>query len=220
MDAQDPQVAWLVRDMRTYLRKRPKRNPLSDAAEYAYRLYETNTAALPSAEIACKGGCGSCCCSQVGVDMPEAFAIVKHLRETLDAAAFEALTERVETCAEKVGGVDAGTRWTMQVPCVFLDADTQMCTIYPVRPIACRGYTSTDYAACETSTRTLNHDHPIPADGERMIRARQLRIALGEVTERLIGKALDEDNVELHVAVRRAANCASELAWLKTQKRG
>lgn len=211
----DAAVSWLVRELRAHMRKRPKKHQLSDAALYAFRLYEDNVRALPSDHLACGAGCGSCCCAQVGVEWPEAFAILRHLQDTLSAADFLALMGRLSALAQQVGELDPGARWQVQAPCAFLDAETQSCTIYAVRPLACRGYTSTDFAACEISTKTKDHDHPIPADAERHVRALQVRQALALVAARHIDRDETLDHRELHGAVVAAHDWGDELAWAR-----
>ncbi|HEY9079715.1 YkgJ family cysteine cluster protein [Magnetovibrio sp.] len=220
MPERDPAVEWLVRDMRSHLRKRPKRHQLSDAGAYAFDLYETNTASMPTYELACKAGCGSCCAAHVGVEVAEAFAIVRHLHQTRTPDVFTALMARVAEIAAEVGELDPGTRWVKQVFCAFLDPDSQSCTIYPVRPLACRGYNSNDLDACNLSTANLDHDQPIPADAVRMLRAQQLRQALAEVTARMIDQDGMTDHAELHSALTAAHAADSELAWMRANKHG
>ncbi|MBF0248298.1 MAG: YkgJ family cysteine cluster protein, partial [Alphaproteobacteria bacterium] len=161
-DRDDPAVAWLVRELRGHLRKRPKRHQVSDAARHADALFDANTASLDTSHLACGPGCGSCCCAQVGAETAEAFSIVRHIRETRDAAQAEDLLNRVRARAGEIAGMDPGQRWEAQKPCVFLHPEKGDCTIYPVRPLACRGYNSTDLGACRTSTETRDHGHPIP----------------------------------------------------------
>lgn len=219
MSDMDASVAWLVKDLRAYMRGQPKKHQLSDVALYAFRLYEGNVRGLASDHLACGAGCGSCCCAHVGVEIPEAFAILRHLRETKSEDAFAVLMERVEAVALQVGHLQPGPRWEAQVSCAFLDAQTQSCSIYPVRPLACRGYTSTDLAACEASTRTRDHDLPIPADGERHVRALQVRHALARVAARHVERAEALEHAELHSAIAMAHRSKDELAWAREARK-
>ncbi len=215
----DPSIDWLVRDIRGHLRKRPKRFQLSDAGAYAHQLYELNTATLPSGELACRAGCGGCCYSHVGVEIPEAFTLLRHLKNTLSAEDFARVMEGVKNTAEKVGGMGAGSRWEAQIPCAFLDLDSESCTVYEARPLACRGYNSLDLDACNTSTETRDHSYPIPADGERMLRSNQLRDALGETAARTVGANQPVEQMELHSALVMAQDAGDELAWMRARKK-
>ena len=210
-------VAWLVRELRAHMRKRPKRFQLSDAALHAHAIYETNVARLDASHLACAAGCGSCCAAHVGVEIAEAFAILRHIRETRSPHDAAALLAKVADVAAKVAGLTPASRWPAQIFCVFLDGVTQSCTIYPVRPLACRGYTSTDLGACQATTATLAHDHPIPADAERQIRALQVRQALAEASARLAELDAPCDHLELHVALTQAAELGDDLAWVRSQ---
>jgi Fe-S-cluster containining protein len=46
-------------------------------------------------------------------------------------------------------GLTLGERWRLQVPCVFLDQSAGQCSIYQVRPLACRQHHSVDVFECE-----------------------------------------------------------------------
>lgn len=213
-------VAWLVRELRAHMRKRPKRFQLSDAAVHAHAIYETNAARLDASHLACAAGCGSCCAAHVGVEIAEAFAILRHVRETASPHGAEVQLAKVADVAAKVASLTPASRWPAQVFCAFLDGATQSCTIYPVRPLACRGYTSTDLDACRASTATLDHDHPIPADAERQVRALQVRQALAEATARLAELDAPVEHLELHVALTQAAELGDDLAWVRSLKAG
>ena len=220
MSASDPAIDWLVRDMRGHLRKRAKRFQLSDAGAYAHTLFETNTANLPTGHLACRAGCGGCCSSHVGVEVAEAFTLYRYLQDTLEPDRLDTVIARVADVAGQVGGLDAGARWEAEIPCAFLDPEAQACTVYAARPLACRGYNSTDLEACDLSTSKRDHSHPIPADGELMLRSQQLRHALGEVAARIVGASEPVEQMELHAAVKMAAEAGNELSWIRARKSG
>ncbi len=98
--------------------------------------------------IACRAGCGNCCIVNVTVLLPEALAIIEYLEERLAKDA--ELDERLDLLWTSVRGIDDEERVCMRQPCVFLD-DGGNCSIYPVRPLLCRGVTSTDDEECRES---------------------------------------------------------------------
>ncbi|GAB6052056.1 hypothetical protein JCM17960_08760 [Magnetospira thiophila] len=208
----DP-TTWLVNRIRKRMRAAPKRHRLALAAEEAQGLYEANVANLPTDHLACHAGCGSCCCAHVGIEAPEAFAIARHLQRF--GKADPTFIETLRTRAAQVGEMDPGRRWEAQIPCLFLDPAQQVCTIYPVRPLACRGYTSLDLRACEVSTETRDHAAPIPADLERVARANILRQALAQAAARTIHQADPTAHVELHGAVVAVLDGEDEAAWIR-----
>jgi Fe-S-cluster containining protein len=101
---------------------------------------------LPEGTIACKPGCDHCCHQVVGVTPPEALAIVEHLRRNLEQAELARVTARVADAHARAVGLTSAERFSPAHPCPFLDAG--QCSIYEVRPLACRGMNSRDAAGC------------------------------------------------------------------------
>jgi Fe-S-cluster containining protein len=104
--------------------------------------------------IACSPGCAHCCVVNVAVLQPEAASIVDYLKRKLSAGQLLAL-ER------KIGELHAGVRWLdeeerirWQLSCALLD-EAGTCSVYPVRPLLCRGMTSIDPEACRQAIELL-----------------------------------------------------------------
>jgi|GEM_PF-2250001 len=207
------QLDWLVRELRSDMRKLPKRRQLTGAARHAQELFEINAARLPSGHLACGAGCASCCNAHVGVEMAEAFVILEYLRRTRSDDTVDDLLARTAARASEVAGLDPATRWAARVPCIFLDPDAGTCTIYEARPLACRGYNSTNRDACEAMAASGDTKDGIPADGERLGRSRLLRQALARVTALSVGSEAAAEHFELHTAVTGAAEAGEALAW-------
>jgi Fe-S-cluster containining protein len=100
------------------------------------------------AKVACKAGCGHCCHVVVGVTAPEALTIFDYLKRSLSAHELSRLEARVVEFRERTRGFTSSERFSPDYPCIFLDGG--YCTIYEVRPFACRGMNSLDAAECET----------------------------------------------------------------------
>ncbi len=100
-----------------------------------------------SSFLDCKAGCGHCCVINVSVLLPEALTIVEHLEMLPDVERKELLA-RQDKLWRQIQGVDDEERIWMRKPCVFLDQQGS-CSIYPVRPLLCRGVTSTDAEDCK-----------------------------------------------------------------------
>lgn len=101
--------------------------------------------------VACHAGCAHCCYQAVGVVAPEALAIYEHLQRTLSPEKFEIVAERVRQADDRTRELSAAQRLSPDLPCPFLEE--QQCTIYEVRPLACRGKNSLDAVACERTLR-------------------------------------------------------------------
>src|SRR5690606_23838660 len=100
----------------------------------------------PAGSVACRSGCDHCCYQSVGVTPPEALAIAAHLRETLAPVELEHVRTTLRAFAERIRGLSSEERVSPDLPCPFLREHA--CSIYEVRPLACRGVNSLDAAAC------------------------------------------------------------------------
>jgi hypothetical protein len=114
-------------------------------------LVTTLLAPAPDGAVACKAGCDHCCHQLVGVSAPEALAIFEHVLETRSPEELEALRAHVKGLYERSRGLPAADRFSPEHPCVFLDRGA--CSIYEVRPLACRAANSLDAADCERRLR-------------------------------------------------------------------
>jgi uncharacterized protein len=98
--------------------------------------------------VPCKKGCGHCCAMAVTVTEYEAKRIAAHIGKAYEPQkdALAEMTAQIKACGRDADVDEVArewqkqevTRWT-RVPCVFRDEDMS-CSIYPVRPIACRTY--------------------------------------------------------------------------------
>ena len=110
------------------------------------------------AKPACARGCSYCCHGRVEVTAPEAFAIARLLRAKPDPVR----DDRIAATAARLAPLDGRAHHAAQVPCSLLDGDGA-CTVYAVRPLACRRAHSTDAAVCAASSADPSLDVPIPA---------------------------------------------------------
>ncbi|WFR95704.1 YkgJ family cysteine cluster protein [Rhizobium tumorigenes] len=114
---------------------------LADAAVDAVR---SNFAGQP--KYACGKGCSACCHLFVAVPPGVAEVIAWHVNRNFTDAERENLVERLkmaETAAIASGGPQA-----LRTPCALLNEEGA-CTIYDVRPLSCRSFTSTSLPRCE-----------------------------------------------------------------------
>jgi hypothetical protein len=123
------------------------------AAELADRaLAEALAREPPVPPLACQEGCDWCCHKVVGVAVPEVLRIVAYLREHLADQAFREVIDRAEAHAEKRRAL-AEDQWAAErLPCPLLV--DRRCIAYPVRPLTCRGYTSSNARRCENATKS------------------------------------------------------------------
>jgi len=101
--------------------------------------------------IACRAGCAWCCSLFVSATAPEIIQIADYLRATRPASELAALHEHLLERELLLAGKTAEQRSAARLPCVLLE--NQRCSVYPVRPLACGSWTSTDAQRCEESWR-------------------------------------------------------------------
>ncbi|MBN1956812.1 MAG: YkgJ family cysteine cluster protein [Desulfuromonadales bacterium] len=99
--------------------------------------------------IACRAGCAHCCVVNVSISLLEGLAITEFIRQ-LDEDERERLFFSLDRLWIRIRGLDDDERLALKQPCAFLD-DQGHCTIYPVRPLFCRGVTSTDPEVCRSA---------------------------------------------------------------------
>jgi Fe-S-cluster containining protein len=167
----------------------------------------------PQAPPACREGCSWCCRTRVGAAAPEVLRIVAYLREHLSAQQWEALRQRVRSGAEERRrlGIERVRRAALACPLLVEDR----CSAYPVRPLTCRGYSSSDALSCE---RALD-----PSSGVQVpIYWPQQRLAafvLDGLRAGLGTNALDAELLELTAALQIALETPDvENRWLSGEK--
>jgi hypothetical protein len=119
-----------------------------DAQDHADWLVEEARRVIPGAEsIACREGCSFCCHLHVIATIPEILRIAADLRSRLDSAALTALDARIAAHRAAMGGAIGTERRARRAACPLLE--NGRCTVYPIRPLSCRGWNSLDVATCE-----------------------------------------------------------------------
>jgi Fe-S-cluster containining protein len=101
----------------------------------------------PRPPLACKEGCAWCCHKRVGTTAPEVLRIAAFLRQNLSAEAYQAVRERILRGDEQRRALKEDRWAAARLPCPLLVQDR--CSVYPVRPLTCRGYNSSAARACE-----------------------------------------------------------------------
>ncbi len=101
--------------------------------------------------LACQKGCSWCCKLQVTVTAPEALRIAGYLQANLSADGLAELRTRLKELVAKTAGMGTEERAVSGLPCGLLVDNA--CSVYPVRPLICRGWNSTDASVCEEATK-------------------------------------------------------------------
>ena len=118
------------------------------AAAYADQAFERAGGEARAAALDCRRGCAFCCHLPVETTAAEAARVIEYARARLDDAGFNALASRI-AAADTAYRLSSDQPPARHPPCPFLCDDA--CSVYAVRPLACRGWNSTDAAACESA---------------------------------------------------------------------
>ena len=105
-------------------------------------------------EIACKNGCSWCCYKQVEVSPLEVFAITNYIENRHEKFEIDDLKFRLAELDKITNGLSPLSRLKETLPCAFLVDNS--CSIYEVRPLACRGGNSIDADLCRRHVEDLD----------------------------------------------------------------
>jgi len=117
---------------------------VENAIETMETLWEDVRSEAP--DYACKKGCSYCCHQSVMATAAEVIYAAQFLHANLSEDEVIKLRDHVAARARKVDGMDNHERVDKRIPCAFLAED--VCSIYPVRPLQCRGGFSEDADYC------------------------------------------------------------------------
>jgi Fe-S-cluster containining protein len=109
----------------------------------------THLRTLQPFPVACQAGCAWCCHLPVALTAPEALVIAEYLRQTLTPEALSTVTKRLATQAQQAAALSTNAHAEVRMPCALLQ--DRLCSVYKVRPLRCRGWTSSDASTCEAA---------------------------------------------------------------------
>ncbi|MFW5733860.1 MAG: YkgJ family cysteine cluster protein [Oceanidesulfovibrio sp.] len=117
--------------------------------------------------LACQSGCIHCCYNQVSLTAPEALFLGFHLVETRGPEQLQALEARARALVASLNGKSREEMGMERhlYPCLFLEQGS--CSVYPARPLVCRGWNSVNMDMCMLSNQfgdalALIENHPLP----------------------------------------------------------
>lgn len=128
----------------------------------AERLHKATLELVPPeeshrTEIDCKPGCYWCCGLQVLATQPELHLIFNTLRETWRPQNLMRLKADLRRFVEKISKTET-MQQRLTIYCGFLKEGK--CTIYDIRPFACRAWNSRDVEVCRTFVAASKLDFP------------------------------------------------------------
>jgi Fe-S-cluster containining protein len=160
-------------------------------AEWCWKSLKKQTKPLPNCD--CKSGCSYCCYMLVEISDMEARAIAHYISVRGDRRLIQKIYETASMLQEL-----NGSRMEAKIPCAFLD-DKGRCSIYRVRPLACRGFSSSDVQICKAGFGK--------EDGVTNILADQVLLFEGVmdgIREAMQELGMSSDRVEMNQAIASA----------------
>jgi Fe-S-cluster containining protein len=190
------------------------RTPLQivDIGVYAVEYADNAVAAEakhrpPRAPLACASGCAWCCHQRVGVAAPEVVRIVSYLRDARTQQEMDSTIERIQAVRK---ARSTAHRFSDGTPCPLL-VDNR-CSVYPVRPLTCRGFNSSDPQACQAAvTDSKRTEVPVYAPQLRLT-----SMVLDGMRAGLKEAGLESELLELTAALHIALTVPDAVTdWLK-----
>lgn len=232
LDHRDPMLrpfieveAKIVREVVAELRGEgaPAREIVGTIAEMVQKDAETGASAMSERvsggrrlPLACAEGCSYCCrTSTVHASTPEILRIAAWLKEHRSPEQVAELQARAKVAAERIGPLDLGGRAREKVPCPLLEPSSGRCTVYDVRPIACRAYHSGSVEACKRAHDESEANPVLPIDPP-LFRVAHAH-GFGMMTA-LVSEGLDAGPYDLTAALPVALESDLDDRWLAGEK--
>lgn len=163
----------------------------------------------------CKEGCSYCCHQVVFASAPELLRIGDHLKATRTPEQLAKLRAHAGDIAEKVKDLDLEERAKALVACPLLDETKGACSVYPVRPVACRAYHSGDVEACRGAFERCDSYPVIPINPALFHVAHAYAFGMMTACE---ARGLDPGPYDLAVALPVVLDGDHSEAWLRGER--
>lgn len=141
--------------------------------------------------LACRAGCTYCCYPPVSATVPEVANIVAFISTQLDPQQQLRIRASVDQAHARTAGMGSEERAATNLPCPYLN-DSGGCAVYPVRPLACRGYNSADVNACRSA---FESPAPPPKQTERAVPAFIPLVATAQGLKEGLASALEAEGL-------------------------
>jgi hypothetical protein len=147
---------------------------------------------------ACAVGCSFCCWLNIDVLAHEVLLLAAYLKAHRTPWEVEELAAAAVVRRNERAGLDHAARQRVRKPCLLLD--DAVCSVYPVRPGACRRYWSGDLEACHA----MWEDPEVTASVEFPLLQETGRAAAAGVHHAFVGAGYDGCYYDLPSALAEA----------------
>jgi len=188
-----------------------RQDPLVVAAAALRHLEQTvdGFQQLAATAVDCRAGCSFCCWLRIDVRAHEVILIARRLQADDRRPQLAPTRTRVDAAAARVTGLSHQARQAVHQPCPLLD-HAGCCSVYEVRPAACRRYLSVAVDACEA----IWQGEPPATEPEHPAIAEPARFAANGAHNAFIAAGYDGYSYDLAAALAEAmADPACEARW-------
>jgi Fe-S-cluster containining protein len=168
----------------------------------------------PPGPLACRQGCAHCCHQPVETDPLTVLNVADYIQRHFSSSARTLLAIRLLEREKALMDVPYFERMNRRMPCPLLVDGS--CSIYPVRPLVCRSFNSTDAEACKRAIFEAGTLDDIPSWA--------LPWDLGRLLDRALKEAADDSGragqtLELGSALKEALDTPNAAQrWLGGEK--
>lgn len=158
--------------------------------------------------IDCKEGCNYCCHYHIYVTPAEVFAIAEEISKRPEVER-KRVQDSIRKYVEQVRGWGRDKHIYTNIACTFLHDGK--CSIYSIRPLACRRHHSADVGVCRRTFDDAHSQEQSPMDPDRIIASTAMENLHVHFHH---GLGLDCSSYEFHAALFEAlTNKASFKRW-------
>lgn len=197
---------------------------IQSIAEQAAEFAETAASQIAGSafKASCKAGCNWCCYQPVRVTPPEVFRIVRFIR-SLPVKTQDQLTSQIRESVRPAMAQNTDIQNKAGTPCPFLDtsssnagsANTGLCGIYAVRPLACAEFNSNNVKDCKKGSQK--------GFQATMVTRERSRVLIYKAVQQGLMRGLTQALPDVENSVFNLANAVlialenpdTEAAWLK-----
>lgn len=161
--------------------------------------------------IACQPGCSYCCYLEIEVRPDEAFLIAEHLRRNRSRRERQAVLEKARANAARLAPLNAEQKETANLACPLLQEG--LCTVYDVRPSACRAFHAQMRGLCR---RSFKHPEDLDSPQSQVPEIRKaMDVVEAAIVVGMMDCGFDVQPKELSVALAETLSQPKlEQAWL------
>ena len=163
--------------------------------------------------VACKAGCYYCCCYEVVLTPAETLLLGNYVKQTCTEGALADLIKKIDITIRLRDGrsVEERAKVLHDTPCIFLASGK--CTVYDVRPFACRALHSLDAHKCKEAIMAKRRVVEFTGYTHRYYILQTVKAALRQFCEQM---GCQTTELTIAMAMKQYFECPGRtVAWIR-----